>query len=139
MNLKKKVFRTNLLLWYCNCRTAEEAYRFLLDSINDQASSQATCFIRYREFKNGEESLHEDPRIGRLLTQKRSVAVATCETQSNFSVRDKAGPTQTPKLLARFRSCLEYFLMSRAHAARGALTCVLLSSAIDKNLVGSIQ
>ncbi|EYC04283.1 hypothetical protein Y032_0088g2117 [Ancylostoma ceylanicum] len=70
MDLKKKVYQANLLLQYRRGSTADEARRFLLDSMDDQAPSRATCFIWYRRFRNGEESLDEAPRIGRPPTQK---------------------------------------------------------------------
>ncbi|EYC34120.1 hypothetical protein Y032_0001g254 [Ancylostoma ceylanicum] len=95
MDPKKNVYRAILLQFYFS--TANEAHRFLLDSMGDQAASRATCFIWYRKFRNGEESHDEAPRIGRPPTQKRSVVIATCEAQPDLSVRDIAARTQTPK------------------------------------------
>ncbi|EYB82864.1 hypothetical protein Y032_0348g3164 [Ancylostoma ceylanicum] len=83
MDLKKKVYRANLLLQYRCGSTAHETHRFLLDSMGDRAPSRATCFIWYRRFRNGEESLGEAPRIGRPSTQKRSAVITTCEAQSS--------------------------------------------------------
>ncbi|EYC16093.1 hypothetical protein Y032_0035g3149 [Ancylostoma ceylanicum] len=97
MDLKKNVYRATLLLQYRRGSTADEAHRFLLDSMGDQAPSRAACFIWYRKFRNGEESLVEAHRIGRPPTQKRSVVIATCEAQPDLSVRDIAARTQTPK------------------------------------------
>ncbi|EYC02696.1 hypothetical protein Y032_0098g3078 [Ancylostoma ceylanicum] len=97
MDLKKDVYRATLLLQYRRCSTADEVHRFLLDSMGDQAPSRAVCFIWYRKFRDGEESLDQAPRIGRPPTQKRSVVIATCEAQPDLSVRDIAARTQTPK------------------------------------------
>ncbi|EYB81723.1 hypothetical protein Y032_0375g237 [Ancylostoma ceylanicum] len=97
MDLKKKVYRANLLLQYRRGSTADEVHRFLLDSMGDQAPSRATCSIWYRWFRNMEESLDDAPRIGRPPTQKRSSVIATCEAQPDLSVRDIAARTQTPE------------------------------------------
>ncbi|EYC02797.1 hypothetical protein Y032_0098g3127 [Ancylostoma ceylanicum] len=96
MDLKKNVYRATLLLQYRRGSTADEAHSFLLDSMGDQAPSGAACFIWYRKFRNGEESLVEAHRIGRPSTRKRSVVIAICEAKPDLSVRDIAARTQTP-------------------------------------------
>ncbi|EYC37963.1 hypothetical protein Y032_0754g2064 [Ancylostoma ceylanicum] len=94
MDLKEKVYRANPLLQYRRGSTADEAHRFLLDFMDDQAPSRTTCFIWYRKFRR---IMYEASRIGRPPTQKRSVVIATCEAQPDHSVRDVAARTQTSK------------------------------------------
>ncbi|VDL75867.1 unnamed protein product [Nippostrongylus brasiliensis] len=57
MNNEKMLYRPALLLQYRSCRAANEAHRFLQETIEDQAPSRATCFIWYRQFENGDEPL----------------------------------------------------------------------------------
>ncbi|VDP42767.1 unnamed protein product [Heligmosomoides polygyrus] len=68
MDDKKMLYRPALRLQYRSGRSANEAHRFLQESMKEQAPSLATCFNWYRILDNGDESFEDSRCTGRPHT-----------------------------------------------------------------------
>ncbi|CAJ0924556.1 unnamed protein product, partial [Mesorhabditis belari] len=60
-------YRMRVCLWYDykQDKTAAESHRDLLRVFGDEALSETQCKRWYRRFKEGDESLEDEPRQGR--------------------------------------------------------------------------